>query len=450
MVTVNLTIFVGSRHEGYGEAGMAHLLEHMLFKGTPNHKQIPKVLQDRGADFNGTTWLDRTNYYETLPSEGDNLEFAIRLEADRMVNSYIKGEDLLSEMTVVRNEFEDGENKAMEVVQARMFAASFLWHNYGKSTIGNRSDIERVPILNLQAFYRKHYRPDNAMLVIAGRFEEQEALTLVDKYFGVLDNPKSALEKTYTQEPPQDGERTTVVRRVGENQHVAVAYHIPAGGDPEYPAVEVLTYLLSTEPSGRLYQSMVTTKKCSSVYGSSFALHDPGMMYFGAVVPKDKSLEEASEVLIDTVEGFEDSPVTKQEVDRAVTEILKGRELANGDSALLATELSEWAAQGDWRLYFLFRDRVEQVTPQDVQQVATKYLVRNNRTVGLFLPTEKAEKVTVPPRADVKAMLADYKGRDKIAEGEVFDPSPDNIQTRTQEGFFPRAYALHCYPKRLA
>ena len=109
-VTINLTVFVGSRHEGYGEAGMAHLLEHMVFKGTPDHPEVPRVLKEHGADFNGTTWLDRTNYYETLPASDENLEFAIRLEADRMVNSNIKGEDLASEMTVVRNEFERGEN----------------------------------------------------------------------------------------------------------------------------------------------------------------------------------------------------------------------------------------------------------------------------------------------------------------------------------------------------
>ena len=141
-VTVNCTIFVGSRHEGYGEAGMAHLLEHMVFKGTPDHPDIPKALKERGAQFNGTTWLDRTNYYETLPASDENLEFAIRLEADRMVNSLIRGEDLASEMTVVRNEFERGENSPFRILMQRMMAASFEWHNYGKSTIGNRADIE--------------------------------------------------------------------------------------------------------------------------------------------------------------------------------------------------------------------------------------------------------------------------------------------------------------------
>src|SRR5882672_2196980 len=164
-VTVNMTVLVGSRHEGYGETGMAHLLEHMVFKGTPRHPNVPKDLQDHGAQFNGSTSNDRVNYFETLAATDENLEFAIDLEADRLVNSLIKREDLDSEMTVVRNEFERGENSPIGVLSERISAAAYDWHNYGKSTIGNRSDIERVPIENLRAFYKKYYQPDNVVLI---------------------------------------------------------------------------------------------------------------------------------------------------------------------------------------------------------------------------------------------------------------------------------------------
>ncbi|MEL7265573.1 MAG: pitrilysin family protein, partial [Planctomycetota bacterium] len=197
-VTVNMTVFVGSRHEGYGEAGMAHLLEHMLFKGTPQHPEVPKVLQDRGAIFNGTTWNDRTNYYETLPASDENLEFAIRLEADRLVNSYVRGEDLASEMTVVRNEFERGENSPTRILMQRITSSAYEWHNYAKSTIGNRSDIERVPVVRLRQFYRKFYRPDNVMVVVAGKFDEKNALQYLQKYFGALDSPDTPIDETYT------------------------------------------------------------------------------------------------------------------------------------------------------------------------------------------------------------------------------------------------------------
>src|SRR5215831_10567161 len=150
-ITVNMTVLVGSRHEGYGESGMAHLLEHMVFKGTPDHPNIPKALRDHGASFNGSTNSDRTNYFETMPATDENLEFGIALESDRLVNSSVRGEDLLSEMTVVRNEFERGENSPASILNQRIYAAAYEWHNYGKSTIGSRVDLERVPIERLQA-----------------------------------------------------------------------------------------------------------------------------------------------------------------------------------------------------------------------------------------------------------------------------------------------------------
>jgi zinc protease len=434
IVTVNMTIFVGSRHEGYGEAGMAHLLEHMLFKGTENHPKIPDVLKARGAQFNGTTWYDRTNYYETLRAEGDNLEFAIRLEADRLVNSFIKGEDLATEMSVVRSEFESGENDPQRVLQQRMMSASYQWHNYGHSTIGNRSDIERVPVNALRAFYKKYYRPDNAMLVVAGKFDSKQALELIVKYFGVLDEPKTPVNRTYTTEPAQDGERTTVVRRVGDSQFVGASYHVPSASDPSFPAIEILTMVLADEPSGRLYKSLKETKLASSVYGSNFSLHDPGIIFFLAEVPKDGALEDARVALLKTLEELKTDPVQDAEVERAKTQILKARELRAANPSSIAIELSEWASQGDWRLYFLFRDRIEKVTAGDVQAAADKYLTRNNRTVGLFIPAEKAERIDIPERTDFQSMLADYKGREPIQQGEEFDPTPANVEERSTHG----------------
>jgi zinc protease len=204
-ITVNMTVLVGSRHEGYGETGMAHLLEHMVFKGTPTFPNVPKALRDHGANFNGTTNSDRTNYFETMPATDENLEFGIQLEADRLVHSYVKREDLTSEMTVVRNEFERGENDPRGVLMERIEAAAYDWHNYGKPTIGNRSDIERVPIGNLQAFYRKYYQPDDVVLIVAGKFEEPKALALAEKYLGAIPRPSRRLDDTYTEEPGQDG-----------------------------------------------------------------------------------------------------------------------------------------------------------------------------------------------------------------------------------------------------
>lgn len=431
-VTVNLTVFVGSRHEGYGEAGMAHLLEHMVFKGTPDHPKIPTFLKDLGADFNGTTWLDRTNYFETIPASDKNLEAVLRLEADRMVNSYIKGEDLASEMTVVRNEFERGENSPARILDQRMVSAAYEWHNYGKSTIGNRADIERVPVDNLKRFYQKYYQPDNAMVIIAGQFEPEKALGYVTKYFGAIPKPTRVLENTYTEEPAQDGERRVTLRRVGDVAIASAVYHICAGAHPDYVSLDTLEHILTSSPSGRLYKALVETRRAASVSGGAYALHDPGMFKLSAQVAAGNDPNEILATMNEIAESITENGVTEDEVNRAKTYWLKSWEMTLNDSQQVAIQLSDWAAQGDWRLMFLYRDRLEQVTPASVNEVAKKYLRRNNRTVGLFLPSKESERVAVPATPNLAEMIGDYKGREALAQGEAFEVTPENIQARTQ------------------
>jgi zinc protease len=431
-VTVNMTVLVGSRHEGYGETGMAHLLEHMVFKGTPTHRDIPQVMKERGAQFNGSTSGDRTNYYETLPASDENLEFAIRLEADRLVNSFVKAEDLRTEMTVVRNEFERGENSPQRVLMQRMDEAAFAWHNYGKSTIGNRSDIERVPIGNLQAFYRKFYQPDNVVLVLAGKFDENKALDLVSKYFGSIPRPERKLDDTYTEEPPQDGERVVTLRRVGDTPLVGVIYHVPAAAHPDSPALQVLANILSAQPSGRLYKALVEPKKAASVFAFARPMHDPGTIMVMAELPKGGSVDEVRDTILATLETVKDQGVTQEEVDRARQKFLKDYELAADDANQLAIRLSTAIAQGDWRLYFLDRDRVEKVTPSQVKEVAGKYLALSNRTVGVFLPSEQSQRTPVPTTPDIAGLVEGYHGREAGARGEAFDALPLAIEARVK------------------
>ncbi|WP_246112511.1 M16 family metallopeptidase [Allorhodopirellula solitaria] len=449
VVTVNMTVFVGSRHEGYGEAGMAHLLEHMLFKGTPSHSAIPKSLTERGARFNGTTWMDRTNYYETLPASEDNLEFAVNLEADRLVNSFIRGEDLASEMTVVRNEFERGENSPTRVLMQRMESAAYDWHNYGKSTIGNQSDIERVPVVKLREFYRKFYRPDNVMVIVAGKFDPDHALATIENAFGPLQVPSKPINETYTVEPPKDGERTVVLRRVGDVQAVGAAYHIPAGSHPDFAAVKALTVILGDEPSGRLYQAMVQSKMASRVYAMAYGFREPGLLVSIAEIPEDHSLEQARVELIEVLEdSWGENPITEAEVERAKSQILKQRDMASADTDRIAVTLSDWAAQGDWRLYFLYRDQVEALTVEHVREVAQKYLVRNNRTVGLFIPSEESERVSIPESPDLNVVLKDYRGREAVAAGESFDPDPNVIEKRVLRGDLVGGIEYALLPKK--
>lgn len=432
-MTVNITYLVGSRNENYGETGMAHLLEHMMFKGSTKHTDINTEMTKHGAFSNASTWYDRTNYFETFGATDENLRWALELEADRMTNSFVARKDLDSEMTVVRNEFESGENDPVGIMIERTLSTAYLWHNYGKETIGARSDIENVPIDRLQGFYHLHYQPDNAILLVAGRFDEGKTLDLIQQLFAPIPRPTRVLQKTYTAEPTQDGERVVTLRRVGDVQAVGAAYHVPPGSHPDFAALSMLAQLIANTPSGRLYKALVETKKATSVFGFNYQLREPGIAFFGAEVPKEASLDAAREALIETIEKVGATPPTAEEVERARTELLKNIDLTLNSADRFGLTLSEWMAMGDWRLFFLHRDRLRKVTTADVQRVAANYLKASNRTVGLFIPTAKPERAEIPAttEAELAAMLKDYKGDAALAMGEAFDPSPANIESRT-------------------
>ncbi|MDR3719483.1 MAG: pitrilysin family protein [Bryobacteraceae bacterium] len=432
--TVNITYMVGSRNESYGETGMAHLLEHMMFKGSTHHPNVPKELQDHGARFNGTTSFDRTNYFETLTATGENLNWALSMEADRMVNSFIAKKDLDTEMTVVRNEFEMGENSPQNILEERVLSTAFLWHNYGHSTIGARSDIELVPIERLQAFWRQFYQPDNALLVVAGKIDEAKTLALVDKYFAPIPKPTRELRRTYTIEPTQDGERSVTLRRNGDTQAAMAVYHIPSGTDPDFAAVDLASDILGDAPGGRLYKALVDTKKAASVETQTYQLKEPGMFEAMAEVRLDQSVTEARDILIATIEGLAKQPFTSEELERVRTKWLKNFDLAMNNSQSVALQLSEWQAQGDWRLMFLHRDRVKAVKLEQVQKAAEKYFVQSNRTSGIFIPDKNPVRAEVPNPPDVNALVKDYKGNQTVEQGEAFDASPANIDKRTVRG----------------
>ncbi|HEY0777563.1 MAG TPA: pitrilysin family protein [Gemmatirosa sp.] len=446
--TVNITYFVGSAKEGYGETGMAHLLEHMVFKGATHHTNIPQELTGHGARPNGTTWLDRTNYFETVPAGDTTLAWALDLEADRMVNSFIADKDLRSEFSVVRNEFELGENSPFNVTMERAMSAAFLWHGYGRSTIGNRSDIENVPITRLQAFYHKYYQPDNAMLVVAGKFDDARTLALIEDKFGRIPRPTRTIDPSYTVEPTQDGERNVTVRRVGDVQLVFALYHIPASTHPDYAAVSVLSEVLGSEPAGRLYQALVVPKRAASAGAWSFETHDPGVLLAFAQVRKEDSLAIAQRALLATLDSAARTAPTAAEVDRAKTTLLTQWDLAFNNSERIALQLSESAASGDWRLLFIQRDRTKQVTPADVQRVAAAYLKPANRTTALFVPTAAPERAEIPPTPNVETIVGGYKGNAAVAAGEAFDPSPAVVDARTTRTRLASGLQLALLPKK--
>ena len=431
--TVNITYMVGSRHENYGETGMAHLLEHLVFKGTPSlpGKTIVEEFARRAMRFNGTTFYDRTNYYETFAASDENLDWALKMEADRMVNSFIARSDLDSEMTVVRNEMESGENNPGRVLWQNMTAAAYQWHNYGKSTIGARTDVENVKIDNLQGFYRTYYQPDNATLIVTGKFDGAKTLERIEQYFGGIAKPARALPQLYTLDPVQDGSREVSVSRVGDSYIIGSLYHIAPGAHADANYSELVGFILGDTPNGRLHKALVDKKKVASVEGDSLALRDPGYLMFFANLNKNQSREDAKKIMLSVVEGFKKEPITEVELKRAKTSVLNAFDKALSNPVAYGIGLSEAVAQGDWRLYFLRRDRIEKATLADVQKFAENYLVESNRTYGQFLPTDKPVRADVPKAPDLAVLLADYKGKAAVSQGEVFDPSPANIDQRT-------------------
>jgi predicted Zn-dependent peptidase len=384
-ITVNVTYLVGSRHEGYGETGMAHLLEHMDFIETTNGRKIKDEIVAHAANWNGTTNDDRTNYYETVPSTDDNLKWALGLEADRMVNVKFTKQILDTEMTVVRNEFERGENNPASILRERVASTAYLWHNYGKSTIGSKEDLEKVPFNRLAEFYKKYYQPDNAVLVVTGRLDDAKTLQMIADTLGRLPRPARVLDQTYTVEPAQDGERFVSLRRVGQGQNLIVAYHTVSASHSDAAAVQVLSGVMSGgggggrggrgggggAPDGRLAKALVDTKLAQSASMGFQLQHDPGLLQVSASLNQDQSLDAARDAIYKALDDIVKTPPTQVEVDRVKSQMLRGLENSLSNAQAIATgALNNAIAQGDWRLMFLQHDRLQAVTPADLVRVA--------------------------------------------------------------------------------
>lgn len=433
-VVVNIVYKVGSRHEGYGETGMAHLLEHMLFKRSSKFSEIKKAIADKGAMANGTTWYDRTNYYEVLPATDENLKWALEMESDRMVTSAILQSDLDTEFSVVRNEFEIGENDPSRVLNERILSAAYVWHNYGNSTIGSKEDIERVKAPTLKKFYKKYYQPNNATLVVGGKFDEKKTLAWISQYFAAIPKSTTVIENTYTVEPSQDGERFVELKRNGDLQYVAMAYHTPSFSDKEYAANNALLSILTNNPSGALYKALIDSKLATSVYGYSQTLRDPGFSYFQCEVSKDKDITTVESTFLKTMDEVSQMIFTEEDLSRAKNELLKQFENTYNNTINLTIALTEDIGAGDWRLFFIDRDNIEKLTVADIQNAAKKYYLKSNRTWGRFIPENSSERAKINEIQDVAAIVAGYKGKIKEENKTTFETSVANILKSTETG----------------
>ena len=431
--TVNMTYLVGSRQENYGETGMAHLLEHLMFKGSKNFPNPTAEFTKRGFRMNGSTWLDRTNYHVSFTATDDNMQWAIAWQADAMVNSFIARKDLDTEMTVVRNEYEMGENRPSSVLMKRMQSMMFDWHAYGRNTIGARSDIENVEIPNLRAFYEKYYQPDNAVLTISGKFDTEKVLGWVAKSFGPIPRPTRVLPHEWTEEPTADGEREFVVRRPGETKMIMIGYRVPSALSPDYEPVNTATAILGNEPTGRLYKELVEPGMATQVFGWTIPGRYPGFVMFGAMLKKDADIEPVKAKMIEVIENtFEKKPTTADELDYEKRDqaLMFERQLA--DPETFGIELSEYIALGDWRLFFADREENEKLTAPAVDAAAKKYFVRDNRVVGVYIPTTDLKRAEMPKTPTAEEVLAQYKFKAEGKQGAAFDTSQDNINASTQ------------------
>src|SRR5215471_4454428 len=462
-ITFNVTYLVGSRHEGYGETGMAHLLEHMDFIETTNGRKIKNEITAHASNWNGTTNDDRTNYYETIPSTDDNLQWALGLEADRMVNVKFTKEILDTEMTVVRNEFERGENNPASILRERVASTAYLWHNYGKSTIGSKEDLERVPVNRLEAFYKKFYQPDNAVLTITGRIDDAKTLQAVAETLGKIPRPARVLDQTYTVEPPQDGERFVALRRVGQGQNVIVAYHAVSASHPDAAALQVLSGIMSGGgggrggrgggggQEGRLAKALVDTKLAESASMGFQLLYDPGLVSVSASLNQDQSLDKARDAIYKTIDDVIANPPTAAEVDRVVTQLMRGLENNLSNPQAIATgALNTAIAQGDWRLMFLQHDRLDGVTAADVVRVAKTYFKPSNRTVGYYIPDAAPDRTVITAAPDLKETLKTYKSTVTVTRAETFDATIPNIEGRVVRSKLANGMKVDVLPKKTA
>ena len=463
-ITLNVTYLVGSRHEGYGETGMAHLLEHLDFIETTTGRKIKDEIVAHAAGWNGTTSDDRTNYYETVPSTDDNLRWALGLEADRMVNVKFTKEILDTEMTVVRNEFERGENNPASILRERVASTAYLWHNYGKSTIGSKDDLERVPVNRLADFYRKFYQPDNAVLTITGRIDETKTLGMIAETLGRIPPPARVLDQTYTVEPPQDGERFVALRRVGQGQNVIVAYHAVSAAHPDAAALQVLSGIMSGGgggrggrggggggQEGRLAKALVDAKLAESASMGFQLLHDPGLVSISASLNQDQSLDKARDAIYAAIDDVIANPPSADEVDRVVTQLMRGLENSLSNPQAMATgALNTAIAQGDWRLMFLQHDRLDGVTPSDIVRVARTYFKPSNRTVGYYIPDSAPDRTVITAAPDLKKTLENYRSTVTVARAESFDPTIPNIEHRVVRSTLPNGMKVDVLPKKTA
>lgn len=383
---------VGSRNEQLGKTGLSHLLEHMQFKGTKSlgKGEIDRLIQKNGGLSNATTWKDRTHYYETFSS--DRLELAMRIESDRMVNSRHDAKELEAEKIVVRSELEGGENSPDSLIYIELYSAAFRSHPYQWPTIGWIADLASITREDLYSYYKTYYKPNNATVVIVGDFDTDDALKLVNKYFGKIKRGPEP-PQVAAKEPVQIGERRSIVSKAGNAARVMMGFKTPAVGDPDIYALDVLEIVLSSGMSSRLYKGLVDKQLATDAWASATVGKDPDIFLLGGTARDGVKIEDVEVALLAEVERIKTEGIADQELQKAVNQLEASFVYANDSVSAQARQLGEFETIYSWRYIVEYLPNARKVSREDVARVARKYLTPKNRTVVTFVP-ERADAET--------------------------------------------------------
>ena len=430
VATFMVTYEVGSRNEAIGYTGSTHLLEHLMFKGsrkfnTKKGNSVFQTLQSLGARMNATTWLDRTNYFAVLPSE--HLETLIEIEADRMRSAYIKEEDRQSEMTVVRNEFERGQNSPSGVLDENIWATAYQAHPYHHSTIGWKEDIENVSIERLKEFYDTFYWPNNATAIAIGDFTEADALSMIKKHFGKIRKSTKPIPEVYTAEPKQEGIRTITLKRAGQQGIVGVAHKTPSATNPDAAAFMVLSSILSSGKNSRFYKNITDKGLTTSVYIWDSLFRDPGLFTVYANLSPDVDHKTVEEAIVNEYEKIKKDGVSEEEVKRAQSQLIASMKFSQDGSYAVASGLNEAIASGDWTLYTTYGDKIGAVTKEDIKKIVNKYFLEDLSTIGYFVPLGsggQGQKPATSAKELEKMKQKHFSTEEELLSSKIIDTEP--------------------------
>jgi len=424
-VRVELLVKTGSKLEGYGETGMAHLLEHMLFKGAGSRKNIKEDLTALGASWNGTTNADRTNYFETLSSDPEKLDEVIRLEADRFIHAKFTKADLDSEMTVVRNELENSERNPSRLVMDALARNTFIWHGYSRSTIGARTDIENTSYEALRAFHRKHYRPDNAALIVSGNFDVQRVVALTTKLFSAAKNPSTAKPRNWTFDSPQAlTQRSELYASVGTTV-VASAWKLPGLSERDAHALDLAVTAVCDADWGSLRKELVTNRGLAVTASCSTSTEaDYSRLMAFAKAGQDADAQTLSNELIRHIQDMANKGVTQEQLERARLSEMNQIERAFNSHESIARIVSQYEVAGDWRLMFWVRDVVKSLQLEEANAALKKWVVATNRSDVLLRHTEATSPLVITPPALASTRV---EGKSWPSIFSDADPAPKSL-----------------------